>query len=285
MSNFIVTADTTMDLPMDIIKRLDIRPIVSYVSLGGDDLPDWPDIKAEDLFEYVKKSGQLPKTAAANLTDYEEFFKKIRQEDDRPIIHIAKSSGISSCYENAVVASRDIPDVYVVDSLGLSTGSGMLVMMAAESDKTDPKELIAELDEFKTRIECSFIIETLDYLYKGGRCSGLAALAAGLLKLRPEIVVDNGKMHAARKFRGPYEKCLYTFIDETFKDLNRFEPGVLYINHTIQDKKLLDALIDHIRAFHYFADVREFPACAAIATHCGPNCFGMHPVRKKDVQA
>ena len=281
MSNFIVTADTTMDLPMEVIQELDIRPIVSYVSLGGDNLADWPDITSQDLFDYVKKSGQLPKTAAANPTDYEEFFRKIRETDSRPIIHIAKSSGISSCYENAVIASREIPDVYVVDSLGLSTGSGMLVMMAAKSDKTDPKELVAELDEFKTRIECSFIIETLDFLYKGGRCSGLAALAAGILKLRPEIVLENGKMHAGRKFRGPYEKCLYTFIDETLKDLDRFEPGVLYVNHTMQDRKLLDALIQHIKDMNYFEDVKEFTACAAIATHCGPNTFGFHPVRKK----
>ena len=281
MSNFIVTADTTMDLPMEVIQELDIRPIVSYVSLGGDNLADWPDITSQDLFDYVKKSGQLPKTAAANPTDYEEFFRKIRETDSRPIIHIAKSSGISSCYENAVVASREIPDVYVVDSLGLSTGSGMLVMMAAKSDKTDPKELVAELDEFKTRIECSFIIETLDFLYKGGSCSGLAALAAGILKLRPEIVLENGKMHAGRKFRGPYEKCLYTFIDETLKDLDRFEPGVLYVNHTMQDRKLLDALIQHIKDMNYFEDVKEFTACAAIATHCGPNTFGFHPVRKK----
>ena len=281
MSNFIVTADTTMDLPMDTIRRLDIRPIVSYVSMGGEDLPDWPDITAQDLFAYVSKSGQLPKTAAANPSDYEDFFRKIREEDARPIIHIAKSSGISSCYNNAVLAAQNIPDVYVVDSLGLATGSGMLVMMAAESEKSDPLELTAELDEFKNRIRCSFIIETLDYLYKGGRCSGLAALAAGLLKLRPEIVVDNGRMHAGRKFRGAYEKCLYTFIDETLQDIDRFEPGILYVNHTMQDEKLLEALLQHIRDMHYFKDVVAYPACAAIATHCGPNTFGMHPVLKK----
>ncbi len=282
MSNFIITADTTMDLPRDVIERLEIHPIISYVSLGGEDLPDWPDITSKDLFDYVAKSGQLPKTAAANPSDYEEVFRSLRAEDSRPIIHIAKSSGVSSCYDNAVLAAQDIPDVYVVDSLGLSTGSGMLVMMAAQSDKTDPKELVAELDEFKTRIECSFIIETLDYLYKGGRCSGLAALGASILKLRPEIVLENGKMHAGRKFRGPYEKCLYTFIDDTLKDPERFEPGILYVNHTMQDRDLLEALIRHIKDMNYFEDVREFTACAAIATHCGPNTFGMHPVRKKN---
>lgn len=281
MSHFIITADTTFDLPLEIVRDLDIRPIISYVSMGGDDLPDWPDITAQDLFDYVKRSGQLPKTAAANPLDYEEYFKKIRETDDRPIIHIAKSSGVSSCYENAVTAAQNVPDVHVVDSLGISTGSGMLVLMAAQSELSDPKELVAQLDEFKTRIECNFLIETLDYLYKGGRCSGLAAMAAGLLKLRPEIVMEEGKMHAGRKFRGPYEKCLFTFIDELLKDIDRFEKGTVYVNHTIQDPALLEKLLDYIREKNYFTDVKAYPACAAVATHCGPNCFGLQLVRKK----
>lgn len=281
MSHFIITADTTFDLPMETIRELDIRPIISYVSMGGDDLPDWPDITAQDLFDYVKRSGQLPKTAAANPLDYEECFKKIRETDSRPIIHIAKSSGVSSCYDNAVTAAQSVPDVYVVDSQGISTGSGMLVLMAAQSELSDPKELVAQLDEFKTRIECSFIIETLDYLYKGGRCSGLAAMAAGLLKLRPEIVMEAGQMHAGRKFRGPYEKCLFTFIDELLKDIDRFENGTIYVNHTIQDPALLEKLLNYIRDKKYFADVKAYPACAAVATHCGPNCFALQLVRKK----
>lgn len=281
MSHFIITADTTFDLPLEIVRDLDIRPIISYVSMGGDDLPDWPDITAQDLFDYVKRSGQLPKTAAANPLDYEEYFKKIRETDDRPIIHIAKSSGVSSCYENAVTAAQNVPDVHVVDSLGISTGSGMLVLMAAQSELSDPKELVAQLDEFKIRIECNFLIETLDYLYKGGRCSGLAAMAAGLLKLRPEIVMEEGKMHAGRKFRGPYEKCLFTFIDELLKDIDRFEKGTVYVNHTIQDPALLEKLLDYIREKNYFTDVKAYPACAAVATHCGPNCFGLQLVRKK----
>ena len=281
MSHFIITADTTFDLPMETVRALDIRPIISYVSMGGDDLPDWPDISAQDLFDYVKRSGQLPKTAAANPLDYEEYFKKIRETDDRPIIHIAKSSGVSSCHDNAVTAAQNVPDVYVVDSLGISTGSGMLVLMAAQSELSDPKELVVQLDEFKTRIECNFIIETLDFLYKGGRCSGLAAMAAGLLKLRPEIVMEAGQMHAGRKFRGPYEKCLFTFVDEILKDIERFENGTLYVNHTIQDPALLEKVLNYIRDMNYFADVKAYPACAAVATHCGPNCFGLQLVRKR----
>ncbi len=281
MSNFIITADTTMDLAPEVIAAKGIVPIASYVSMGEGSLSDYPDVSAKDLFDYVAKSGKLPQTAAATPSDYEDFFRKLRENDKRPIIHIAKSSGISSCYENAVLAAREVEDVYVVDSLALSGGSGLVVLKAADSTETDPKALCAILDAYKMRLDCSFIIETLDYLYKGGRCSGLAALGANILKLRPEIVVDKGYMHAGKKFRGPYEKCLITFIDDKFKEIERYDPEVLYVNHTIQDPAQLIRLLDHIRAKNYFKEIIEYPACAAIATHCGPNCFGLIPVLKE----
>ena len=281
MSNFIITADTTMDLPREMIEKYDIRPIASYVSMGGDDMEDYPNVTAKDLFDYVARSGNLPKTAAANLNDYDSFFRKIRETDDRPIIHIAKSSGVSSCFDNAQLAAREIKDVYCVDSWALGSGTGLLVLRAAQSELTDPEALVADLNEYRTRIECSFVIETLDFLYKGGRCSGLAALGAGLLKLRPEIVLTEGHMHPGRKFRGKYDKVLYDFTADKFAHPEEFEPDVLFVNHTLQDPALLEGLMNYLRGLNYFKEVIEVPACAAIATHCGPNTFGFHPVRKK----
>lgn len=282
MSNFIITADTTMDLPREMIERYDIRPIASYVSLGDKNMDDYPDVTAADLFQYVAASGNLPKTSAANPDDYARIFGKIRETDDRPIIHIAKSSGISSCYENAVVAAQDIPNVYPVDSWGLGSGSGLVVLKAARSEQSDPAALVEELNEYRTRIECSFVIDTLEYLYKGGRCSGLAALGAGLLKLHPEIVVTEGHMHAGRKFRGRYEKVLMDFTDDRLAHPEQYEDDVLFVNHTLQDPALLEKMLRHIEDLHYFKEIIEVPACAAIATHCGPNTFGFHPVRKKN---
>ena len=281
MSRFIVTADTTMDLPMEMIEKYDIRPIASYVSLGGEDLPDWPEITQRDLFDYVAKSGQLPKTSAANPFDYENFFRKIRESDDRPVIHIAKSSGASSCFENAKTAAEEVGDVYCVDSWGIGSGTGLLALRAAESDIDDPRLLCEDLNEYRTRIECSFVIETVDYLFKGGRCSGLAAIGANILKLRPEILMTEGKMHAGRKFRGRYDKVLYDFTVDKLGHPEQFEADRLFVNHTLQDPELLGKLLDYIRGLDYFREVIEVPACAAIATHCGPGTFGFHPVRKK----
>ncbi|MBQ5952545.1 MAG: DegV family protein [Lachnospiraceae bacterium] len=281
MSNFIVTADTTMDLPLDLIKKYDIHPIASYVSLGGEDMPDWPDVTQQDLFAYVAKSGELPKTSAANPYDYEEFFKKIRETDDRPIIHIAKTSGASSCFENAVQASREVSDVYCVDSWGLGSGTGLVAIRAATSEISDPKVLCEDLNEYRTRIDCSFVIETVDYLFKGGRCSGLAAIGANILKLRPEILLTEGKMHAGRKFRGRYDKVLYEFTAEKLGHPEQFEPDYLFINHTLQDPQLLNRLVSYVKGLNYFKEVIDIPVCAAVATHCGPGTFGFHPVRKK----
>ena len=281
MSRFIITADTTMDLPMEMIDKYDIRPIASYVSLGGEDMPDWPDLTQKDLFDYVAKSGELPKTSAANPFDYETFFKKIRETDDRPIIHIAKTSGASSCFDNAKAAAEEIENVYCVDSWGIGSGTGLLALRAAKSSIEDPAALVEDLNEYRTRIECSFVIETVDYLFKGGRCSGLAAIGASILKLRPEILMTEGRMHPGRKFRGKYDKVLMDFTADKLGNPEQYEPDYLFVNHTLQDPELLKRLMDYIRGLHYFKEVIEVPACAAIATHCGPGTFGFHPVRKK----
>ena len=281
MSDFIITADTTMDLPPELIEKYDIRPIASYVNLGDDNKPDWPDLTQEDLFAYVEKTGKLPQTSAANPYDYEVFFSNIREKDDRPIIHIAKTSGASSCYENACAAAENVSGVYCVDSWGIGSGTGLLVLKAAQSDLKSPEALCEMLNEYRTRIECSFVIETVEYLYKGGRCSGLAALGASLLKLRPEIIMTEGHMHAGRKFRGKYDKVLLDFTKDKLGDPAQYEDDYLFVNHTLQDPALLQKLMDYIRGLHYFKEVIEIPACAAVATHCGPNTFGFHPVRKK----
>jgi len=270
-----------MDLPMEMIKKHDIRPVASYVNLGEEDLPDWPDLTQKDLFDYVAKSGELPKTSAANPFDYENFFRKIRETDDRPIIHICKTSGASSCYENAKTAAEEVENVYCVDSWGIGSGTGLLVLRAAQSDIEDPEALVEDLNEYRTRIECSFVIETVDYLFKGGRCSGLAAIGANILKLRSEIIMTEGKMHAGRKFRGRYDKVLMDFTAEKLGQPEQYEPDYLFVNHTLQDPELLQKLMDYIRGLNYFKEVIEVPACAAIATHCGPGTFGFHPVRKK----
>lgn len=280
MSNYIITADTTFELSPQQVEQLGIVPIVSYVSLGDEMQDDFPDINASDVFAYVKKSGKLPQTAAANPGDYEEIFRSLREKDERPIIHIAKSSGTSSCCENAMIAAREVENVFVVDSENISGGQGVLVLRAARSSCESVQELLADLEAFKKRVDMSFVIETLEFLHRGGRCSGLAALGANLLKLRPEIVMEAGKMSPGKKYRGSYEKCLQAYLEERLQDVEQYDEASVWICHTLEDPQMLERMLDSIRGKNYFKEIICTSVCSAVATHCGPNTFGLILIRK-----
>ena len=280
MKTITLSADSTMDMPAELIRQIDLRVIASYVTMGDKTVEDWPDISQQDLLGYVKSSGKLAKTSAANPMDYENWFRKLAEEG-KPVVHIAKSSGISSCYENACIAAKDLENVYVVDSKNLSGGSSFLIHEATNCGLEDPEALCRHLEEYRERIDGSFIIETLDFLRMGGRCSTVAALGANILRLRPEIVIDDGKMHVGKKYRGVYRKCVYEYLDDKFSDMDRFDTNLVYVNHTIQDPAFLQELLEHVRTRTGCRELIEYPASAAISTHCGPNTFGVFLLRKK----
>ena len=254
--------------------------IASYVTMGENTVDDWPDLTQKDLLDYVRQSGQLAKTSAANPDDYERWFRSLAAEG-KPIVHIAKSAGISSCYQNACMAAQEVGNVWVVDSKSLAGGTSLPILAVLHTDLTDPAEVAAFLEEYRERIEGSFIIETLEFLCKGGRCSALAALGANILKLRPEIVFDGGLMRVGKKYRGVYSKCVYQYLDDQLAKLPCYETDVVYMNHTIQDPVFLDELKTYVREKTGCGMLIEYPASSAISTHCGPNTFGLFFVRKK----
>ena len=279
MKNLILSADSTMDMPAEMIDRIGLRVIASYVTMGDRTVEDWPDVSQEDLLGYVRRSGKLAQTSAANPADYETWFRRLAAEG-KPVVHIAKSSGISSCYDNARIAAEEVGNVWVVDSKNLSGGSALLILEAASCGIEDPEALCSHLEAYRERIDGSFIIETLEFLRKGGRCSTVAALGANILKLRPEIVIENGFMHVGKKYRGVYSKCVYDFLNDKLAMLDSFQTDLVYVNHTIQDPAFLKELLDYLREKTGCRELIEFPASAAISTHCGPNTFGVFFVRK-----
>lgn len=280
MKPYILSADSTLDMPMEKIRELDIRVIPSYVTMGDRTVDDWPELTQQQLLDYVRNSGQLAKTSAANPGDYEDWFRKLRSEG-RPVIHVAKSAGISSCYQNACMAAREVGNVWVVDSKNLAGGTSMTILAALETDLEDPARVAAFMEAYRERIEGSFIIETLEFLRKGGRCSTLAALGANLLKLRPEIVFDGGIMRVGKKYRGAYRSCVSQYLEDQFARLPEFETERVYMNHTIQDPAFLEELKDSVRRRTGCRELIEYPASSAISTHCGPNTFGLFFVRKE----
>lgn len=280
MKSYILSADSTLDMPPELIARYDIRIIPSYVTMGERTVDDWPELTQKDLLDYVRTSGQLAKTSAANPDDYEKWFRKLRSEG-RPVVHVAKSSGLSSCWQNACMAAQEVGEVWVVDSKNLAGGTSMTILAALREGPDEPAAAAAFMEAYRERIEGSFVIETLEFLRKGGRCSALAALGANILKLRPEIVFDGGIMRVGKKYRGAYRKCVYEYLDDQLAKLPGYETDLVYMNHTLQDPAFLEELKTYVKEKTGCRELIEYPASSAISTHCGPNTFGVFFVRKE----
>ena len=280
MKSYILSADSTLDMSPELLAQYDIRLIPSYVTMGDQTLDDWPDLTQKDLLDYVKTSGELAKTSAANPDDYEKWFRRLTAEG-KPVVHVAKSSRLSSCWQNACMAAKEVGNVWVVDSKNLSGGTSLSILATLRSGPDDAAGAAAYMEAYRERIEGSFIIETLEFLRKGGRCSALAALGANILKLRPEIVFDDGIMRVGKKYRGVYRKCVYEYLDDQLAKLPDYETDLVYLNHTLQDPAFLEELKAFVKEKTGCRELIEYPACSAISTHCGPNTIGLFFVRKE----
>ena len=205
----IISSDSTCDLSKEYIKEHNIGILPLVVVKDGESYKDGIEITPEVIFEHVNAGGALCSTSAGNVNDYMELFEGYKKDYDA-VIHISLGSGFSSSHQNARIAAEEFENVYVVDSMNLSTGHGLVVVEAVKMAEKgmQPKEIYDALNELTPRIEASFVLDRLDYMVKGGRCSAVAALGASLLQLKPCIEVVDGKMGVCKKYRGSDEKAL-----------------------------------------------------------------------------
>ncbi|OJU15481.1 MAG: fatty acid-binding protein DegV, partial [Clostridiales bacterium 43-6] len=208
-----ITSDSTCDLSAELIGENNITILPLKVMKQGKAYTDGVDISPADIFSHVNSGGELCTTAACNIEEYRSVFASFSGQYDA-VIHINLGSGFSSCYQNACIAAEEFDNVYVIDSQNLSTGQGHIVMEACSRAKTctDVQVLCSDLRALTQRVEASFVINRLDYMVKGGRCSMVAALGANLLKIKPCIEVKNGKMQMGKKYRGSFAGCLSQYV-------------------------------------------------------------------------
>ncbi len=213
-----ISADSTCDLSKDLLEQYNIAIAPLYILKEEQAFRDGVDFHPQDIFDYVEKNGKLLKTSAVSVQDYIELFSRLR-ENAEAVVHINLSSEFSACYQNACLAAREVSEVYVVDSRNLSTGSGLVVLAAADlaAQGVPAAQIQEEMDRLTARVEASFVVERLDYLYKGGRCSALAALGANLLHLKPCIEVRSGKMGVGKKYRGSFDKALREYVTDRLR--------------------------------------------------------------------
>ena len=276
MSNIKITCDSTCDLPQELYAKYDVEVISLAVTLGDTLHRDGVDITAPELFDYVNETGTLPKTSAISMGEYLDVFGKYTAEG-KTVIHINLSSNLSASHQNAVLAAQELSSVYVVDSRSLSTGSGHLVIEAAEmaAQGLDAETIVARLNEMKERLDVSFVLQTLEYLQKGGRCSSVAALGARALQLRPEIRVADGGMGVGKKYRGSMEKSVLDYVRGRLEGRDDIDTRRIFITHSTAPQELVDKVIALVKELHPFQEVIASVAGCTISSHCGPNCLGV----------
>lgn len=277
-----ITGDSTIDLTEELLAKYDITTVPLYIMKDNVAYKDQVEIKQEDIFDYVESGKGVCHTAAVNTADYYELFSSFFPEYDA-VIHINISSEMSSCNQNAHLAADAIPNVFVVDSRNLSSGSGHLAIDAAimASEGMDAADIARKLENSTKKVESSFIIDTLKYLHKGGRCSGVAALGANLLKLKPCIEVADGKMDVGKKYRGNFDKVILQYAADKLSGRDDIDPKRLFITYAPGTPKAVsDSVREYAESLEYFEEIIETKAGCTISNHCGPVCLGVLYYRK-----
>ena len=269
-----ISCDSTCDIPKDLLEKYDIHLMPITIMLGTEEHHDGIDVTPEDIFNFVDKTNELPKTSAVNVYEYTEYFKKLRQQYDA-VIHFSLSFAISSTGNNARLASNDVDNVYVIDTKSLSSGSGLLALSCVDKIKEgkDIKTIVKELEEEANKVQASFLLDTLRFLHKGGRCSGIALLGANVLKIKPRISLVDGKMQVTKKYRGNIEDALLKYADDLLKEVPPNKKRV-FVTYSSPVEPTRTKLLEKLKNYG-FEEVLESSACATICTHCGRKTLGV----------
>lgn len=276
-----ILSDSTCDLSAALVEQYDIGIVPLIVMKAGEEFLDGVTITPQQIFDHVAAGGNLCSTAARSVGTYEEIFERYAREYDG-VLHVNIGSAFSSSYQNACIAAEGFDNVRVVDSQNLSTGQGLVVLKACELAKTAASldELKAELDTFTPKVEASFLLDRLEYMVKGGRCSMVAALGANLLNLKPCIEVKNGKMVVVKKYRGHYDKCLVGYVRERLANREDLDGGILFVTKTPVTDGCYSAVMEAVKTYGHFQHVYETDAGCTVSCHCGPGTLGVLFVRK-----
>jgi DegV family protein with EDD domain len=276
-----ITSDSTCDLSKELLDRYDIAVIPLYIIKDGRSYRDGVDITPADIFSYVEETGDFCTTAAVNTFDYIRFFESFSSKYDA-VIHINIGAGFSLCNTNANAASKVFKNVYTVDSKNLSSGQGHIVLAAAEMAAAglDADAIVKKLDDVIDRVETSFLIDRLDYIFKGGRCSLATALGANILHLRTCVEVQNGRMQVTKKYRGTFTSCVDTYVRDKLEGRNDLVLDRIFVTHPAASPEAVDAAQAAIRQTASFKEILETKAGCTISAHCGPKTLGILFIRK-----
>ena len=271
-----VIADSTCDLPAELLSQYDITILPLSIGKDGQFYRDGIEITPKDIFAHVDAGGTLCSTAAINVSEFTDCFSQYSCRYDS-VICITLSAEMSSCYQNACLAASAFPNVYAVDSRNLSSAQGLLALDAAilaQSGRSG-QEIAGILEEETGKVQSSFLLDRLDYMQKGGRCSAVAALGANLMRLKPCIAVHDGKMGVVKKYRGSFERCMIQYTKELLEQCPNSRNDVAIVVHPAADRAAVEATIRTLKEDGRFKAVYEARTGCTVACHCGPNTIGV----------
>ncbi len=269
-----ISSDSSLDLTKDLIDKYNIH-VVPFTIVMGEEQHFDGEVTSKDIFAYTDKTGKLARTSAVNEAQSEEHFAKLLNDFDA-IIHFTISSEMSASYQNACLAAKKFKNVYVVDSRSLSTGVALEAIYAKKlADKgLEIDEIVKRVQERIPYVQASFAIEAVNYLFKGGRCSGLAALGANLLRIRPQIVVKNGKMGQGKKFRGPMNRWVKDYTEETLREFPNMDHSIAFITYSSATEEAIEWCKKRLKEAG-FKEVYNTEAGGTVSCHCGPGTLGV----------
>lgn len=278
MSNVKIIADSTCDLSKELLGAYDISIIPLMISMGETTKKDGIDITPDEIYRWSDKTGQTPKTAAPTIGDAVAFIEPFVKEG-LDIIFFGISEAMSATCNVLRLAARNLgyERLFVVDSKNLSTGIGLQVLRAAERAKMghSAEEILKDNDEIKGKVRASFVVDTLTFLHRGGRCSGVAALLANTLKLKPEIVVEDGKMGVGKKYRGNIKSVLLKYVQDRKEQILAADPQRIFITHSGCDESVVEEIKKFLEGLNKFKEILITRAGGVISSHCGPNTLGV----------
>ncbi len=272
--NIAITSESTIDIPQELLDKYNIKTVPFTICFGDKTKLDGT-FNQDELFEYYAKTKTLPKTSAVNEFQFKELFESLAPSYDA-VLHLASSSGVSCACENAIAASKYFDNVYVIDTQTLCTGIALLAIYARElADKgLDIKEIVNLVEARKHTVQLSFILENLYYLYKGGRCSILQMLGANLLKIKPQIIMKDGKATSNHKYRGTMVKCFENYISDVFKDHPNPDLSYAFVSYTKYNEELINIAKKRLKE-RGFKTIYTARANSTICTHCGDTAVGI----------
>jgi DegV family protein with EDD domain len=280
-----IISDSTCDLSKELVERYDISILPLHILLGDEEYEDGVDIMPDEIYRWSDEHKLTPKTSAPSIERAKELMTPfLKQGMELVCFAISEDMSTSANIMRLAAEELDAEDkVFVIDSMNLSTGIGHLVIEAAVMAKqgTNGREITEQIEELRPYVRASFVVDTLTYLYRGGRCSGLSAMVGGALKLHPMIVVRDGKMSATRKYRGNISRVIMNYAKDLENDMRNAKTDRVFITHSGCDRDTVLQVRNYLEELNIFDEILETRAGGVVSSHCGPGTLGVLFIQKK----